>query len=273
MLHLSLTSTSVTSLSQSVHWLHVLRLLRFLLMHSDQILCGFETKEACEQAYFKMDIALIDDRRIHVGFSQSVAKLLSQYRRKDNQPGRGCFKCGSPDHMARDCTGDPANKHHPLKNILKDDDMQHGGGNNSRYEMVFDGDTPESPRPEKRGTGRVTEIGDMERTNDFLKIKEVNILRSDLIEKSIWIEEKNEEMEEETMEITERKIQIVKEGGDDHKDDQDYRKRSSDSHRDHDSHKKRDERDHRHRSAESDNDRECHRDRSNRDDKSSRALR
>jgi len=91
--------------------------------------------------------------------------------------GRGCFKCGSPDHMARDCTGDPANKHHPLKNILKDDDMQHGGDNNSRlviiwlsplsslclsnretsfcrYEMVFDGHTPESPRPEKRGTGR-----------------------------------------------------------------------------------------------------------------------
>jgi peptidyl-prolyl cis-trans isomerase-like 4 len=139
--------------------------------------------------------------------------------------------------------------------------------------MVFDGDTPESPRPEKRGTGIVTEIGDMERTDDVLKVKEVNILTSDLIEKSIWIEEKNEEMEEETMEITERKIQIVKEGGNDHKDDQDYRKRSSDSHRDHDSHKKRDERDHRHRSAESDNDRECHRDRSNRDDKSSRALR
>ncbi|KAH8503096.1 hypothetical protein H0E87_014416 [Populus deltoides] len=171
---------------------------------------GFETKEACEQAYFKMDNALIDDRRIHVGFSQSVAKLLSQYRRKDNQPaGRGCFKCGSPDHMARDCTGDPANKHHPLKNILKDDDMQHGGDNNSRKE---------------RNRQRVTEIGDMERTNDVLKVKEVNILGSDLIEKSIWIEEKNEEMEEETMEITERKIQIVKEGGDDHKDDQDYRR-------------------------------------------------
>lgn len=70
----------------------------------------------------------------------------------------------------------------------------------------------------------MTEIGDMERTNDVLKVKEVNILGSDLIEKSIWIEEKNEEMEEETMEITERKIQIVKEGGDDHKDDQDYRR-------------------------------------------------
>ena len=36
-----------------------------------------------------MDNALIDDRRIHVDFSQSVAKLWSQYRRKDNQPGKG----------------------------------------------------------------------------------------------------------------------------------------------------------------------------------------
>ncbi|KAM7275219.1 hypothetical protein ACFE04_017085 [Oxalis oulophora] len=33
--------------------------------------------------YFKMDNALIDDRRIHVDFSQSVMTLWSQYRRKD----------------------------------------------------------------------------------------------------------------------------------------------------------------------------------------------
>jgi hypothetical protein len=32
-----------------------------------------------------MDNALIDDRRIHVDFSQSVAKLWSQYMRKDNK--------------------------------------------------------------------------------------------------------------------------------------------------------------------------------------------
>ena len=31
--------------------------------------------EDCERAYFKMDNVLIDDRRIHVDFSQSVAKL------------------------------------------------------------------------------------------------------------------------------------------------------------------------------------------------------
>jgi len=32
-------------------------------------------EEDCEKAYFKMDNVLIDDRRIHVDFSQSVAKI------------------------------------------------------------------------------------------------------------------------------------------------------------------------------------------------------
>ena len=41
----------------------------------------FETKEECEAAYFKMENVLIDDRRIHVDFSQSVSKLWSRYKR------------------------------------------------------------------------------------------------------------------------------------------------------------------------------------------------
>lgn len=32
-------------------------------------------EKACENAYFKMDNVLIDDRRIHVDFSQSVSKI------------------------------------------------------------------------------------------------------------------------------------------------------------------------------------------------------
>ncbi|XP_029449927.1 peptidyl-prolyl cis-trans isomerase-like 4 [Rhinatrema bivittatum] len=35
----------------------------------------FDKEEDCEKAYFKMDNVLIDDRRIHVDFSQSVAKV------------------------------------------------------------------------------------------------------------------------------------------------------------------------------------------------------
>jgi len=34
----------------------------------------FEDRKACEDAYFKMDNVLIDDRRIHADFSQSVSK-------------------------------------------------------------------------------------------------------------------------------------------------------------------------------------------------------
>uniref|UniRef100_A0A5S6Q8Q3 Peptidyl-prolyl cis-trans isomerase n=1 Tax=Trichuris muris TaxID=70415 RepID=A0A5S6Q8Q3_TRIMR len=34
----------------------------------------FATRESCEQAYFKMDNVLIDDRRIHVDFGQSVCR-------------------------------------------------------------------------------------------------------------------------------------------------------------------------------------------------------
>jgi len=35
----------------------------------------FLQEKECENAYFKMDNVLIDDRRIHVDFSQSVAKV------------------------------------------------------------------------------------------------------------------------------------------------------------------------------------------------------
>ncbi|XP_065841653.1 peptidyl-prolyl cis-trans isomerase-like 4 [Oscarella lobularis] len=38
----------------------------------------YEREEDCEDAYFKMDNVLIDDRRIHVDFSQSVSKLRHQ---------------------------------------------------------------------------------------------------------------------------------------------------------------------------------------------------
>lgn len=42
----------------------------------------FEDQKSCEDAYFKMDNVLIDDRRIHVDFSQSVSKI--KWRGKGN---------------------------------------------------------------------------------------------------------------------------------------------------------------------------------------------
>nr|CDS27923.1 peptidyl prolyl cis trans isomerase 4 [Hymenolepis microstoma] len=40
----------------------------------------FANKEDCEEAFFKMDNVVIDDRRIHVDFSQSVAKEWFKYK-------------------------------------------------------------------------------------------------------------------------------------------------------------------------------------------------
>mmetsp|Transcript_529 Transcript_529/g.917 ORF Transcript_529/g.917 Transcript_529/m.917 type:complete len:557 (-) Transcript_529:1205-2875(-) len=42
----------------------------------------FDTEAACNEAYFKMNNALIDDRRIKVDFSQSVAKEWNRYAQR-----------------------------------------------------------------------------------------------------------------------------------------------------------------------------------------------
>ncbi|KAG6013420.1 Peptidyl-prolyl cis-trans isomerase cyp6 [Claviceps pusilla] len=44
----------------------------------------YEDKSSCEAAYFKMQGVLIDDRRIHVDFSQSVSKLSDVWRKDTN---------------------------------------------------------------------------------------------------------------------------------------------------------------------------------------------
>ncbi|KAG9439462.1 hypothetical protein H6P81_019627 [Aristolochia fimbriata] len=124
----------------------------------------FESKESCEQAYFKMDNALIDDRRIHVDFSQSVAKLWSSYRRagrSQNGKEQGCFKCGELGHVAKDC-GEKSNaRGQSLKYILKDENRQHGG-NVQSYEMVFDDDNLEGTKT-KRTVRPEHELQDEER--------------------------------------------------------------------------------------------------------------
>ncbi|KAI5070654.1 hypothetical protein GOP47_0014997 [Adiantum capillus-veneris] len=52
----------------------------------------FETREAYEDASFKMNNAVIDDQRIHVDFSQSLSRLWTQYRQfgmKAMEGGKG----------------------------------------------------------------------------------------------------------------------------------------------------------------------------------------
>ena len=47
----------------------------------------FATKEEAEAAYFKMDNVLIDDRRVHVDFSQSMQRLWKNYSRFGKRGG------------------------------------------------------------------------------------------------------------------------------------------------------------------------------------------
>lgn len=56
----------------------------------------FENQKSCEDAYFKMANVLIDDRRIHVDFSQSVSKVkwlgkgrVTHYDKKGNRSKNG----------------------------------------------------------------------------------------------------------------------------------------------------------------------------------------
>ncbi|KAL2650997.1 hypothetical protein R1flu_019125 [Riccia fluitans] len=119
----------------------------------------FETKEACEAAYFKMDSVLIDDRRIHVDFSQSVSKLWTRFRKfgakdsnghgPDAQQSRrgksGCFNCGEFGHLKKDCPHGPDGAKDAVANDKPKYSLKEPGGQRGdprrRYEMVFDEDS------------------------------------------------------------------------------------------------------------------------------------
>ncbi|KAI8854024.1 cyclophilin-like domain-containing protein [Chytridium lagenaria] len=79
----------------------------------------FSKKEEAEEAYFKMDNVLIDDRRIHVDFSQSVSKLHKEF-----MMGR---RRGLEDHEFGGAKGLQKRKQY------RDED-----GPSDKYDLVFD---------------------------------------------------------------------------------------------------------------------------------------
>ncbi|XP_049266703.1 peptidyl-prolyl cis-trans isomerase sig-7 isoform X2 [Rhipicephalus sanguineus] len=86
----------------------------------------FEQREHCENAFFKMDNVLIDDRRIHVDFSQSVAKL--RWKGK----GRGV------EYINDDKGGKkPRGARYELK------DTARRGGAGGQYDLVWSDDEEE----------------------------------------------------------------------------------------------------------------------------------
>lgn len=72
----------------------------------------FDKKEEAERAYMKMDNVLIDDRRIHVDFSQSVSKLHNDwiYQRTGGKPPPNKFGGNKMSSADRDSRSPPAHK-------------------------------------------------------------------------------------------------------------------------------------------------------------------
>jgi len=87
----------------------------------------FKNVKDCESAYFKMDNILIDDRRIHIDFSQSVSKI----KWKGNDKGVGNQKNENDDNKPQFRIKDPD---------LRVDES---------YDLVFDTDEPEKSRKKK----------------------------------------------------------------------------------------------------------------------------
>lgn len=85
----------------------------------------FEKEEDCEKAYFKMDNVLIDDRRIHVDFSQSVAKV--KWKGKGGKYTKDDFKeyekdAGKSSKLALKDKAKP--KHDSQYELVLDDDVE-----------------------------------------------------------------------------------------------------------------------------------------------------
>ncbi|KAK2186029.1 hypothetical protein NP493_216g03008 [Ridgeia piscesae] len=85
----------------------------------------FDKEKECENAYFKMDNVLIDDRRIHVDFSQSVAKV------KWKGKGKG-VTFPKQDEKPRE--------NYRIKEATRKDN----------YELVFDEDDDDRSREKKK---------------------------------------------------------------------------------------------------------------------------
>lgn len=96
----------------------------------------FADRKSCEEAYFKMDNVLIDDRRIHVDFSQSVAKM--RWRGK----GKGIQYFDDKDD-----DGDTDSRERSSKHKKRGNDDARGRRENERR---FRGEMPEHRKHERR---------------------------------------------------------------------------------------------------------------------------
>lgn len=101
----------------------------------------FEDKGACEAAYFKMQGVLIDDRRIHVDFSQSVSRLSETWRSDTNQKRRRHAAGGKRGGWGG------VDELEKWRKYREEEDAPERGGH---YKMIHQGEDMKG-RPEPRG--------------------------------------------------------------------------------------------------------------------------
>ncbi|XP_076872521.1 peptidyl-prolyl cis-trans isomerase-like 4 [Brachyhypopomus gauderio] len=123
----------------------------------------FEKVEDCEKAFFKMDNVLIDDRRIHVDFSQSVSKI--KWKGRGGKYTKDDFKAYEKDLDSRS------------KLTLKDKVKPK---QDSRYDLVLDEDVEAFDRKDDRkdrDRRRQADDGDDGRGRKGKKSKDVDEVR------------------------------------------------------------------------------------------------
>jgi peptidyl-prolyl cis-trans isomerase-like 4 len=96
---------------------------------------NFEHKSECEAAYFKMDNVLIDDRRIHVDFSQSMHHLWKNFR-KFGKNGGTAEDFDEADGKSRRAGVNRTIQGSGRTYEIKNSAMGHISGGNARYAMV-----------------------------------------------------------------------------------------------------------------------------------------
>lgn len=93
----------------------------------------FEERKACEDAYFKMDNVLIDDRRIHVDFSQSVAKVkwygkgrVAHFDERGRKVGGGDKEIGRGNYKAVKSRSENGKSNEQRREHRKRDEYENG---------------------------------------------------------------------------------------------------------------------------------------------------
>ena len=92
----------------------------------------FDTKEACTEAYFKMNNALVDDRRIKVDFSQSVAKEWNRFTQQRRRGKGGGANDGRYHNNHNNHNNHNQQQQHQYHNRPKNEKKYYGGYRNNQ---------------------------------------------------------------------------------------------------------------------------------------------